>query len=98
VLDDFAPARTNYPLAIRLHGKFKTAFPEGKPADAKDKDADKKADKPSGDFLKESKSDGVVYLFGDADFLYDPWCAEVNPILRVATPRNGNLALVQNLV
>ena len=35
----------NYSLAIRLTGKFKTAFPDGAPQDKKDEKADKKDDK-----------------------------------------------------
>ena len=86
ILDEFAPARTNYPLALRLSGKFKTAFPDGKPGDT------------NATVLKEAKSDTVVYLFGDVDFLNDAYSVEVNPMLGLAMPRNGNLALVQNLV
>jgi ABC-type uncharacterized transport system involved in gliding motility auxiliary subunit len=33
VLRGFNPSGTEYPLAIKLTGKFKTAFPDGKPAD-----------------------------------------------------------------
>ena len=87
ILDDFAPSRTNYPLAIRLTGKFKSAFPAGKPGDTN-----------ASSSLKESKTETAVYLFGDADFLYDTYSVEVNPMFGVAVPRNGNLALVQNLV
>ncbi len=87
ILDEFASARTNYPLALRLTGKFKTAFPSGKPGDTN-----------AIDVLKESKVDGAVYLFGDADFLYDAYSVEVNPMFGIAVPRNGNLALVQNLI
>ncbi|MCX6860219.1 MAG: Gldg family protein [Verrucomicrobia bacterium] len=86
ILDDFAPSRTNYPLALRLSGKFKTAFPDGKPGAT------------NAISLKEAKSDTVVYLFGDVDFLNDAYSVEVNPMLGMAMPRNGNLALVQNLV
>ena len=86
ILDEFAPSRTNYPLALRLSGKFKTAFPDGKPGDT------------NATVLKEAKSDTVVYLFGDVDFLNDAYSVEVNPMLGLAMPRNGNLALVQNLV
>jgi ABC-type uncharacterized transport system involved in gliding motility auxiliary subunit len=89
VIDDFAASNTNYPIALRLHGKFKTSFPDGRPGDT---------NHVAGAVLKESKGDGVVYLFGDADFLYDPWCAEMNPFFHVVTPRNGNLALLQNLI
>ena len=100
IVDDFKASGVSYTLATRLYGKFKTAFPDGKPA------ADKKEAKPDeaktenrdGESLKESKVDGVVYLFGDADFLYDPYCVEVNQMLRVAMPRNGNLGLFQNLI
>ena len=86
ILDDFAPSQTNYPLALRLSGKFKTAFPDGKPGAT------------NASSLKEAKSDTVVYLFGDVDFLNDAYSVEVNPMLGMAMPRNGNLALVQNLV
>lgn len=46
---DFAPSGKEFPLAVRLTGKFKTAFPEGRPAgpekagDKGDKKGDKKA-------------------------------------------------------
>ncbi len=101
IVDDFKASGVSYTLATRLYGKFKTAFPEGKPpADKKEatKGEDAKAEKKDENFLKESKTDGVVYLFGDADFLYDPYCVEVNQMLRMAMPRNGNLGLFQNLI
>ena len=47
VIKDFKPSGTEYALAVRLTGKFKTAFPDGKPEDKKDeekKDGEKKAD------------------------------------------------------
>lgn len=97
IMDELKPAGLNYSLAVRLTGKFKTAFPDGKPAEAA-KDGEKKDDKkPAGESLKESKVDGVVYLFGDADMLADQFSVEVNPMFRIAIPRNGNLALIQNL-
>jgi len=37
-MQDFKPSDTEYPLAIKLTGKFKTAYPDGQPAD-KPKDA-----------------------------------------------------------
>lgn len=102
VMDDFNASGIEYALAIRLTGKFKTAFPDGKPGDAKPAepaaDGEKKEEK-KGDFLKESTNgEGVVYLFGDADFVYDAFCVQVNRMLRMAIPFNGNLALGQNLV
>jgi len=106
ILDDFKPSGNEYALAVRLKGKFKTAFPEGKPAaaedksDDKDKDAkDKKDEKKAPDnSLKESKKEGVVILVGDCDFLYDNFCVEVNPLFGVATPINGNLGFAENMI
>ncbi len=96
VVDDFKPSGVNYTLGMRLSGKFKTAFADGRPG-ATNAPAGTNAP-AAADFLKESKGPGVVYLFGDADFLYDPYCVEVNPMFRISVPRNGNLNLLQNLV
>ncbi|PYJ06980.1 MAG: hypothetical protein DME25_05005, partial [Verrucomicrobia bacterium] len=102
--DEFKPSNTQYALAVRLTGKFKTAFPEGKPADPKETDKpdaakkDEKKDEKQADYLKESKGNPAVYLFGDADFLANQFSVQINPFFRVATPVNGNLTLVQNLV
>ena len=86
-MDEFAPSGVSYNLAVRLSGKFKSAFPEGKPGDT---------NAPAG--MKESKTENTVYLFGDADFVYDQFCVQVDRMLRVAIPFNGNLAMMQNLV
>ena len=98
---DFTPSGKEYPIAIRLTGKFKTAFPEGKPADkSPDKKEDDKKDaaKP-GDSLKEGTKEGYVVLVGDADLLYDQFCAQVQNIFgqRIVMPQNGNLNFVQNI-
>src|SRR5205814_4170047 len=36
VMKEFKPSGTQYALAVRLTGKFKTAFPNGKPEEKKD--------------------------------------------------------------
>src|SRR6266436_6252409 len=79
VMKEFKPSGKEYALAVRLAGKFKTAFPNGKPEEKKDeekKDGDKKpeekaAEKKPDDSLKETKTDNVVVLVGDADMLFD---------------------------
>src|SRR5579872_3859406 len=75
ILKDFKPSGTEYALAVRLTGKFKTAFPDGMPKEKEDKDkkdAGKSADeKKTDDTLKETKGDNTVVLFGDSDMLYD---------------------------
>ncbi len=99
-MDDFKPSNTEHALAIRLKGKFKTAFPEGKPAEPKtDEDKDKKDEKkPADNSLKESKTESVVVLVGDADFLFDNFCVQINQLFGIATPINGNLGFAQNIV
>jgi ABC-type uncharacterized transport system involved in gliding motility auxiliary subunit len=99
----FKSSGTSYALAIRLTGKFKTAFPDGAPKEAageEKKDDGKKAEEKKPETLKESKQDGVVVLFADSDLLYDQFCVQVQNIFgqRFITPFNGNLSLIQNLV
>jgi len=105
VSKDFKPSGTQYALAVRLAGKFKTAFPDGKPEEKdKDKDekkdADKKDEKKSDDSLKESKTDTAVILVGDADMLHDNFCVQVQNIFgqKIVIPKNGNLSFFQNMV
>lgn len=101
VMDDFSPTGVEYALAMRLSGKFKTAFPEGKPKAAPvadEAEADAAKEDAGGEHLKESTREGVVYLIGDADFLFDSYCVRIDRVFRVAVPFNGNLALGQNLV
>ena len=62
VLKEFKPSGTQYALAVRLTGKFKTAFPDGKPEDKKDDTKDKPAEKKTGDSLKEMKRNYEGYL------------------------------------
>jgi ABC-type uncharacterized transport system involved in gliding motility auxiliary subunit len=107
VAEDFKSSDTQYALAIRLKGKFKTAFPEGKPeskSEDQDKDKDKKEEKKSEDkakdTLKETKTDNVVLLIGDSDWLYDQFSVQVMNFFgqKIIQPRNGNLSLAQNIV
>ncbi len=104
IIKEFKKSGTQYALAVELKGKFKTAFPDGKPADAKDdkKDPTKPADDKAkaGDSLKETKNDNVVVLFGDADMLADQFTIrQMNtPFGAIAQPMNANLNLAQNLV
>src|SRR6267142_1962507 len=98
----FQPSGTEYPLAIRLTGKFKTAFPEGKPKpDDKGKAAPAKAAEAKTDAaLKESAADNAVVLVGDSDFINDGAAVQIQEIFgqRIVIPRNGNLAFGQALV
>jgi ABC-type uncharacterized transport system involved in gliding motility auxiliary subunit len=101
IVKDFKPSGVEYDLAVRLTGKFKTAFPDGKPKTANaDTNAAKLAstDEPS---LKESPANTSVILVGDIDFLADQVCVRILeplPGYRVAQPLNGNLNFMQSCV
>jgi ABC-type uncharacterized transport system involved in gliding motility auxiliary subunit len=105
IMKEFKPSGVSYNLAVRLTGKFKTAFPDGEPKDKKDDktDADKKdekkEEKKASDSLKESKVDTSVVLFGDADMLYDPFTMRRidSPFGAMQMAMNANLNLAQNL-
>jgi ABC-type uncharacterized transport system involved in gliding motility auxiliary subunit len=94
--DGIKPAGVNYKLAIRLTGKFKTAFPDGKPKDSSDTNSVAQAD----DSLKESKSDTSVVLFGDSDFIADEFSLrKIDSIFgQLVSQLNANLNLAQNVV
>ncbi|HAB19726.1 MAG TPA: hypothetical protein DCE44_25240, partial [Verrucomicrobiales bacterium] len=94
VLQDFKASGVTYNLGVRLSGKFKTAFPEGKPVTA----GATNAPPATGDTLKEAAADNVVYVFGDADMLANNFTVRIDQMFRIATPMNANLSLLQNVV
>jgi ABC-type uncharacterized transport system involved in gliding motility auxiliary subunit len=100
IVKDFKPSSTEYALAVKLSGKFKTAFPNGKPDAAPPAPGDEKKDAPKSDALKEAKEDNHVILVADADMLADQFCVQVQDFFgqRVVIPRNGNVNLAQNFV
>jgi ABC-type uncharacterized transport system involved in gliding motility auxiliary subunit len=98
---------TSYPIAIRLSGKFKTAFPEGAPK-SKEETVPSATPSPAGSPtpsptqkekpLKEAKGDGVVLLIGDSDFAYDQIAGRTQQVMTqtVFVPSNGNLNFIQS--
>lgn len=99
IVKEFKPSNVDYAMAVRLTGKFKTAFPDGPPKPAKD-DKEENKDQTKDTQLKESKANGVVILVGDSDLLSDQVCVQVQNFMgyRMVRPMNGNLNLVQSLV
>jgi len=103
----FEPSGKEMPLAIRLTGKFKTAFPKGKPKpytprtekrdQAKQDEAAAAKTEPQ---LMESKAENSVVLVADVDMLSDNAAVDVQDIFgqRLIVPRNGNLNFAQSLV
>jgi ABC-type uncharacterized transport system involved in gliding motility auxiliary subunit len=104
-MKDFKPSGKEQKLAVRLTGKFKTAFPDGKPGEKKDAE-----EKPEGDArpeakhadasLKESKEETSVILVGDADLIHDNFCVQdtPTPFGNLRRQLNANLNFAQNAV
>ena len=105
IANDFHASGTEYPLAVRLTGKFKTSFPGGAPApEAKPNSPTSPSTPPPSSAqpgLKESAQDNTVLLFGDVDMLEDQVAVRAmqNPFGQdMVMPANGNLAIAQNAV
>jgi ABC-type uncharacterized transport system involved in gliding motility auxiliary subunit len=99
----FQPSGEEYPLAIRLAGKFKSAFPNGKPApmlprDQKGEPA--KAEEKATPHLREAAAENQMVLVADVDMLTDGAAVEVQDMFgqKLIVPRNGNLSFAQGLV
>jgi len=88
----FKPSGKSMPLALRLTGKFKTAFPDGL------KDGDKPV--PNTPALRESSAENSVILVADVDLLADGAAVDVQEVFgrRIVVPSNGNLAFAMGMV
>ncbi len=84
----FKPSGKPMPLALRLTGKFKTAFPEGPVKDGG------QAASPNTPQLRESADDNSVILVADVDLLADGAAVDVQEVFgrKIVVPSNGNLA------
>lgn len=107
----FRSSMTRLPLAVRLHGSFETAFPEGKPEAEEDTPGQPEPPLPEEEVageetdqgpagLKESTEPATIVLVGDADMLYDRFC--VQPMnffgFEAHQPMNDNLAFLANAI
>jgi ABC-type uncharacterized transport system involved in gliding motility auxiliary subunit len=102
IATSFKPSGIEHPLAIRLSGKFKTAFPAGKPKPPEAEPNEKKEEASAPEtMLKESKQETTVVLIGDSDMIQDRVAVRQvgNPFgQRLFMPANGNLAFAENLI
>jgi ABC-type uncharacterized transport system involved in gliding motility auxiliary subunit len=100
----YKPGNTPLALALRLSGKFKTAFPEGKPASANPSPtpgaSPAASATPPPTYLKEATNEGVAILIGDSDFAFDQIAGREQQMLNqvVFSPTNGNLNLIESSV
>lgn len=92
--EEFKSSGTEHKLAVRLTGKFKSAFPDGSPA------ASTNAPAGGAEHLKEAKEETVVVLLGDADMVHQNSFATVQEIFgqRIMMPFSANLTFLQNIV
>jgi len=89
----FKPSGKTMALALRLSGKFKTAFPEGL------KEDEKKPAAPGTPALRESAENSVIVV-ADVDMLADGAAVDVQDVFgrKVVVPSNGNLAFALGMV
>src|SRR5688572_728739 len=84
LLEGFKATGQRYAVAARIHGKLKSAFPNGKPG----------AEGAAGQHLVETKDDANVILVADTDLLADPlWVRTQNVFgqhFAVAWANNGD--------
>jgi len=89
---NFKPSGQALPLALRLSGKFKTAFPDGLRVDNKPL--------PGTPQLRESSAENTVILVADVDMLADGAAVDIQEVFgrRIVVPSNGNLAFALGMV
>jgi ABC-type uncharacterized transport system involved in gliding motility auxiliary subunit len=93
---------TAFDLVTFLSGNFKSAFPDGKPAEASAGETPEGAKKDAAkeDSLKQASKPGNVFLIADIDAFYDRFAYTVQNYggTQMATPANGNSALLFNII
>ncbi len=98
----FKPEGKGRVLALRLTGKFRTAFSEGPPKteSPSSKDAKPKPAAPQAPSLQESSKENSVVLVADVDMLNDGAAVDVQEVFgrKIVVPSNGNLAFAQSIV
>ena len=93
----FKPSGKAVPLALRITGKFKTAFPEGLKEKGKEGKDEPVAGTPA---LREGTQENSVILVADVDLLADGAAVDVREVFgrKVIVPSNGNLAFAMGMV
>jgi len=96
----FVASGTEYPLAVRITGKFKSAFsgrPKSDTPAAKDKPKPEPAAEPH---LAEAAKETSVIAVADVDMLNDGAAVDVQDVFgrKVVVPSNGNLAFALSMV
>ncbi len=100
---EFQPTPDRYDIAVKIHGNFKTAFPEGKP-EPYINDNQNSLDQTEKNLvhqgLKESVSKAVIIVVSDTDLLWDDYYLTRQNFLGLQLVNffNDNLDFFQNAV
>jgi ABC-type uncharacterized transport system involved in gliding motility auxiliary subunit len=86
-------------LAGVVNGKFKSAFPEGKPM-GKDSAAPDASTPQVGAHVKEADKENSIVVIADSDFIFDNNAVDKMRFMNqvMLRPKNGNLAFLINTV
>ena len=93
---DFVPAGERFNIVVRIRGKFKTAFPTGRPAS---KDPDSKApEEKKWVHIKEGQKPATIIIVSDADMLADQFYVQKSNLFGLAISEmfNDNLNFLSN--
>jgi len=95
----YKPGSSPISLAVRITGKFKSAFPDGKPLDTTE-DGEKLPAEKTADHLTESQEPTTIVVVSDTDMIADEYSVRVQNIMgmQMAQPLNDNLAFATNVV
>ncbi len=98
LLEEYAPGMEKQTLAMRVSGKFKTAFPNGRPI-SEDKKNQSAGEKPV-TALKESSEEGNIVIVADVDMISDRFSVRIQNFLgqRIMFPINDNLNFLYNSI
>lgn len=85
-------------LVFKVTGKFKTAFPEGKPKAEADPNKPEPTPAPTTVAVKESQGNPIAVLITDVDMLNDEVMFRKNPYSGEMMMPNSNFLFIQNLI
>jgi ABC-type uncharacterized transport system involved in gliding motility auxiliary subunit len=100
---NYKAGSSKIPMAYKITGKFKTAFPDGKPEEeAEEGEEEKKQEdkKPAAAHLVESKEETTLIVFSDVDMISDRYSVRKMNFFgqQIASMINDNLSLLANAV
>lgn len=100
IRSDISPTGERFNLAVRLRGKFKSAFPDGRPQVEKEgsKPESESEEIPPAEHREAAKEKSTVIIVADADLLADRFYVQRSNLLgfEVSKMFNDNLNFVAN--